>query len=175
MIFIFIAVVCKGTKPVLFRNDVPIDGGKKLKLSDADVKKQLFEPYWEQFHTHVKSCQIIVGNLIIPHLHGIPFEKDRVNEAIKDIEEITGYLYIYDVDVDLHFPKLRVIHGNELLDFNEKGAFGDIPAKFKTETVDNFKNGFAIFVEKFTKELSMPQLKRMFLYLILYNVIVCYF
>merc|ERR1712136_613015 len=68
-----------------------------------------------------KGCQIVNGNLELNYISSKKNLED-INDAIKDIEEVTGYVMIYMTECDdstgrcqLSLPKLRIIRGIEKL------------------------------------------------------------
>uniref|UniRef100_A0A7E4ZRM5 Recep_L_domain domain-containing protein n=1 Tax=Panagrellus redivivus TaxID=6233 RepID=A0A7E4ZRM5_PANRE len=135
-------IVCKGTRPLFVETS---------SLDDASFQpKPYLEPYWEQFAEHVKGCHIIVGNLIIPHMRKVPFELSKITDAVREIVEVTGFIYIYDVEVDIDFENLVVIHGNELLTY----PWATAPSE------KNKDEKFALFFDRVTAEhVRFPKLK----------------
>uniref|UniRef100_A0A914PHF6 Receptor L-domain domain-containing protein n=1 Tax=Panagrolaimus davidi TaxID=227884 RepID=A0A914PHF6_9BILA len=144
-------VVCTGTKPLIIHENY-----SNILATDAD-KKEYYEQYWYQIYNHLHGCEIIAGNLIIPHQHDVPFETKRLNEAIEKIEIVTGFIYIYDVGLDLDFKNLKMVYGNDLFKYpstweRDANSGEDYNVAFNKE--------YAIFVERFTAEhLLMPQLR----------------
>jgi hypothetical protein len=127
------------------RDDLLKEGSQEYKQK----QKQYFELYWYQLYNHLKGCQIIVGNLIIPHQKKVPFEEKRFNEAIKDIEIVTGFIYIYDADISLKFASLKTVYGNELFKFPLKWDFA------VTNKSENFN----------AETIHMPELRCKFYYM----------
>uniref|UniRef100_A0A914YPM5 Receptor L-domain domain-containing protein n=1 Tax=Panagrolaimus superbus TaxID=310955 RepID=A0A914YPM5_9BILA len=142
----FLAVVCTGTKPLIIHeryND---------ELNTAEHKKEYFEQYWYQLYEHLLGCEIIAGNLIIPHQHPVPFEMNHLNDAIANIQIVTGYIYIFDVNLPLNFKSLKMVYGNELFKYPESWSGYDAAN-------EHYQKEYAIFVEKHNETILMPELR----------------
>uniref|UniRef100_A0AC34RA01 Receptor L-domain domain-containing protein n=1 Tax=Panagrolaimus sp. JU765 TaxID=591449 RepID=A0AC34RA01_9BILA len=65
---------------------------------------------WQDNSSHSAFTEVIVGNLILTNIQENEW-KERFHE---EFYEITGYLHLKNIDFNIYFKKLAIIHGEEL-------------------------------------------------------------